>query len=179
MLLPISVNLCCFNFGPMVFQNYSMVLYSCRRNVLLPISENLCCLDLNHDGIHLDLLSYTSAERIAEWTPMSLYHSLYSWQKSEQVSPKRCFSHKRLLQIFFFIYTSLLFLSCKYQLLCLLKTNQFLVIHKWSRVFLNNFIIVTWFSFLDWSLKQQLILATSVFLQNFVTPFYLFLFTLL
>ena len=58
MLLPISVSLCCLGFNHEmsqnyallpVFQNYSAVLYSSRRNILLLISENLCCLNLNHE----------------------------------------------------------------------------------------------------------------------------------
>ena len=49
MLLPISVNLCCLDFNHDVFQNYSTVLYSSKRNMLLPISVNLCCLDFNHE----------------------------------------------------------------------------------------------------------------------------------
>ena len=58
MLLPISVNLCCFYFNHEmsennalmpVFHNYSAVLYFSGENVLLSISKNLCSLDLNHE----------------------------------------------------------------------------------------------------------------------------------
>ena len=81
MLLPISVNLCCFNFGPMVFQNYSMVLYSCRRNVLLPISENLCCLDSSNR------VSGISSRIMHQSTTLSLSQTIWPRWASRQFVP--------------------------------------------------------------------------------------------
>ena len=182
MLLPIYVNLCCLVFNHVmsknyallpVFQNYFAILNFSWRNVLLLMSENLCCLDLNHDGVYLNLLSYTSAERTAQWTPMCLHYSLYSWWKNEQVFQRDVFRLRDSSKSFFHSYNTS-FLSCKYHLLCSLKTYQFLVIHEWSGVFSKQFVSLL----LDrvfWLVANiAIILATSVFLKNFVTPFYLF-----
>ena len=123
-------------------------------------------------GVQLNLLSYTSDERIADGTSMCLHYSLYSWRRSEQVFPRDFFSPKRLFQFFFSIHTTHLFLGCKYQHLCLLKTYQFLVIHEWPSVFfLRICIIVTWFSFFDWSLKLQLWCFSSKFSNSFLFIF--------
>ena len=138
MLLPISVNLCWIDFVHQVFQNCSAVLYFSRQNVLLPISENLCCLDHNHEVFIWICCPIQVLKELLNEPHVSALFAVFLMEKWIGF-PKRYFSSKRLYQIFFFIHTTPLFLSCKYQLLCSLKTYQFLVIHEWPSVFSKQF----------------------------------------
>ena len=121
MLLPISLKLCCLDFNHEVFQNYSVVLYSSWRNVLLAISENLCCLDSDHE--------------VYNWICYLIQVLKELLNEPPCVCIIRC-----ILDGFFFIHTTPLLWSCKYQLLCSLKTYQFLVFYEWPSVFSKQFI---------------------------------------
>ena len=92
-------------------------------------------------GVQSNLLSCTSVERIAEWTPMCLHYSLNSWRKSEQVFPRDNFRLRDSFKCFFHSYNTP-FLSCKYQHLGLLMTYQFHLINEWSSFFLFCFFFV-------------------------------------
>ena len=65
-------------------------------------------------GIQLNLLSYTSDERIAEWTPRCLYYSLYFERKLNRFSHKMFFAEETLPNHLFHLYNTS-FLSCECQ----------------------------------------------------------------
>ena len=92
MMLPISMNMCVLD---LVFQNYSSVMYSSWRNVLLLISENLCCL------ISIELAVLYKCWKNCWMNPhVSASFAVFLTEKWTGF-PKRCFSPKRLFQIFF------------------------------------------------------------------------------
>ena len=92
------MNLCYIN------SRFSRTLLCC----ILP-SEMCCCLYLITCAAssQLNLLFYTSAERIAKWTPMCLHYSLYYWRKDEQVFPRDIFHLRDSSKSFFSIHTIL------------------------------------------------------------------------
>ena len=131
MLLPISVNLCCLDFNREMSPTYHAVLYYILAKCAVAYIWEFLLSRFRPWGELLNLLSYTSAERIAECTPMYLHYSLYSWRKSEQVF-QDVFRQETFPNLFSIHATPLFWVVSTGTFV---KIYQFSVIHEWLSVF--------------------------------------------
>ena len=114
MQLLISVNLCCLDFDHEMSTELSCCAVFFLEKYAVAYIWELVLYQFWPWGVQFTLLSYTSARRIAEWDSHVFALFAVFLMKKWTGFPKRCFSPKRLFQIFFSIHTTPHFLSCKY-----------------------------------------------------------------
>ena len=139
--MPINVNLCSLDFDHEVSIRTTLLSCILLREICYCLYQRICALltQTMRGTIEFAVL-YKCWKNCWMNLHLSALFAVFLMEKWTGF-PKRCFSPKKLCQIFFSIYaTPYFFLSCKYQHLCLLKTYQFLVTHEWPSLFSKQFV---------------------------------------